>query len=197
MNMKHRPTIYFLLPVLAVSFFLFTRETGATIYTFTDEEGIVHFTNVPTNPRYKPILRTMPSRTPARHEYQYEPHIFAAAREYNLDPNIIKAIIKAESNFDKNAISKKGAKGLMQLMPDTARDMNVNDIYDPRDNIFGGTRYFKKLFQIFDGDLKLALASYNAGLERVRYSRTIPDIKETRQYVQRVLKNYQHYQNIN
>jgi soluble lytic murein transglycosylase len=73
--------------------------------------------------------------------------------------------------------------------------MKVANIYDPRENIFGGTKYFKKLFQLFDGDLDLALASYNAGLERVRYSRTIPDIKETRKYIKRVLNNYQQYQN--
>lgn len=169
----------------------------ATIYTFTDKQGILHFTNVPTSSRYKPIPSTMPAKATARYEYQYEPHIVEAARLYDLDPNIIKAIIKAESNFNKYALSSKGAKGLMQLMPDTARDMNVTDSYDPRENIFGGTRYFKKLCKMFDGDLPLALASYNAGPDKVRHSRTIPDIQETRQYIKRVMKNYLRYQNGN
>lgn len=183
--------------VLAVSFLLFSSLAHATIYTFTDEEGVVHFTNVPSTSRFKAIPSTRPTKARTRHEYQYEPHIFAAARLYDIDPNIIKAIIKAESNFNKYALSHKGAKGLMQLMPGTARDMNVRNAYDPRENIFGGTKYFKRLFTIFDGDLKLALASYNAGLERVRHSRTVPNIKETKTYIARVLKNYRQYQNVN
>jgi soluble lytic murein transglycosylase len=193
--MKYRFTPYTLTILFFFSLLLAPSIARATIYTFTDENGVIHFTNVPTNSRFKPIPRTMPTNSTVRYEYQYEPHIFDAARLYGIDPNIIKAIIKAESNFDRYALSSKGAKGLMQLMPETARDMKVANIYDPRENIFGGTKYFKKLFQLFDGDLDLALASYNAGLERVRYSRTIPDIKETRKYIKRVLNNYQQYQN--
>jgi soluble lytic murein transglycosylase len=192
--MKSPGAPYLLAVLLAFSLLLAASRAHATIYTYTDNEGIVHYTNVPANSLFKPVPRSKPAKT-IRYEYQYETHIYEAARLYDLDPNIIKAIIKAESNFDRYALSQKGAKGLMQLMPGTALDMKVSNIYDPRENIFGGTRYFKKLFNIFEGDLALALASYNAGLEKVRYSRTVPDIKETKTYIKRVLKNYQDYQN--
>ncbi len=191
--MRSRFPTYILIFLLLVPLLLVSSLSHATIYSFTDEKGIVHFTNVPANSRFKPIPITMPAKSTAR----YEPHIWAAARLYDIDPNIIKAIIKTESNFDQYALSHKGAKGLMQLMPGTAHDMNVTNIYDAKQNIFGGTRYFKKLFNFFDGDLKLALASYNAGLEKVRHSRSVPNIKETRTYIKRVLKNYQQYQNMN
>ena len=110
-----------------------------------------------------------------------------------MDPLLIKAVIKQESNFDPNAASNKGALGLMQLMPGTARDMGVYDVFDPRDNIFGGTRYLRRLYSQFNGDLALALASYNAGPERVYATNSIPDIPETRNYVRSVISLYDTY----
>ena len=113
---------------------------------------------------------------------------------YQIDPLLIQAVIKAESNFDALALSCKGAQGLMQLMPGTARDMRVSDPFDPRDNINGGTRYLRKMLNIFDDDLHLALAAYNAGPEVVKNIGRIPDIPETIEYVERVLRHYRRYQ---
>lgn len=167
----------------------------ATIYSYTDKNGVVHFTNVPSDPRYKPLRGKGERLQISGREIIYDSHIYDAGNLYDIDPLLIKAVIKQESNFDRYAISKKGASGLMQLMPGTAQDMNVTDLFNPRENIFGGVRYLKKLSNLFDGDLKLILASYNAGPDRVRLTNTIPDIRETRNYVRAVLAFYEDYRN--
>jgi soluble lytic murein transglycosylase-like protein len=110
-----------------------------------------------------------------------------------LPPALVKAVIAAESAFDPRAVSKAGALGLMQLMPQTAREMRVGDVFDPRTNIFGGTRYLRLMANRFAGDVRRTAAAYNAGPEAVERSRDIPNIPETRTYVQRVLKLYRHY----
>lgn len=173
--------------------FGYSQQASAVIYTFKDANGVVHFTNVPTDSRYKPLIRK-PHR-PKNKEAVFDRYIRAAGRLYNIDPLLIKAIIKTESNFDSNATSHKGASGLMQLMPGTAKDMNVTDLFDPQENIFGGTKYLRWLSKIFEGDLELILASYNAGPERVKSTYTIPNIRETKNYVKLVLSNYRKYKN--
>lgn len=177
----------------------------ADIYYFKDARGIVHYTNVRTDPRYKrmpgiisfsrpqPRPRSRPPLTLAISDRSFDSHIQEAAQRYDIDPLLIKAVIKQESNFNPNAMSGKGAQGLMQLMPGTARDMDVADVFDPRENIFGGTRYLKRLYSQFRGDLALTLASYNAGPERVVASNNIPDIPETKEYVRTVLHYYDAY----
>jgi soluble lytic murein transglycosylase-like protein len=111
-----------------------------------------------------------------------------------MDSAIIKAIIKAESNFDPYATSWKGAQGLMQLMPETAYELNVNDVYHPRDNLEGGVKYMKYLLERFNNDLSLALAAYNAGENAVlKYNWSIPPYAETRQYVNKVLRYLKSY----
>jgi len=169
----------------------------ATIYSFVDENGSLHFSNAPQDSRYRPGIRTTSYAKPQGNEFfLYDKHIRRAARIYDVDPLLVKAIIKAESNFDRLALSKRGAKGLMQLMPETALDMNVEDPYDPRGNILGGTCYLRKLLGLFDGDLALALAAYNAGPERVKKNGRVPQIAETKKYVKKVLKNYKQFQAI-
>ena len=163
------------------------------IYTFTDDNGVVHFSNVPNDHRFSPLNPTSRGRKGSSQEFYFDTHIYDAAQLYGIDPMLIKAVIKRESNFDRYARSKKGALGLMQLMPATARDMNVTDSFDPRENIFGGTRYLKWLSKTFSGDIELILASYNAGPEKVKSINTIPDITETRRYVRAVLKQYKKY----
>lgn len=182
----------------------------AEIYYFTDDKGVVHYTNVRTDPRYKPLpgivsfsrplRKSWPSNYRGRSatltaysERSFDPHIQEAAQLYNIDPLLIKAVIKQESNFNPNATSVKGALGLMQLMPGTAREMHVYDAFDPRENILGGTRYLKRLYAQFQGDLALTLASYNAGPERVGTTNTIPDIPETQHYVRTVIAHYNRY----
>ena len=166
----------------------------ATIFSFTDNNGVVHFSNVPDDPRYRPMVsRRIRYARPVNH-LRYDLYISKAARRFSVDPLLIKAIISAESNFDRTAVSKKGAKGLMQLMPATINDMNVSDPFDAEDNITGGTRYFSRLLKTFNGDLNLTLAAYNAGPTVVKKIGRVPKISETLNYVSKVIKNYRKYQ---
>ncbi len=123
----------------------------------------------------------------------FHPIISRAAAQYQIDPDLVRAIIFAESGYNPKAVSKRGAKGLMQLMPGTAKAMGVEDCFDPEHNIFGGVKYFKKLFTQFDGDVKLALAAYNAGSRRVREFNGVPPFKATEHYIQKVMKHYKQY----
>jgi len=121
------------------------------------------------------------------------PIVIQAASRHQIDPALVKAIIMAESGYNTRAISKKGAKGLMQLMPATAQALGVEDVFNPKQNISGGVRYFKKLVTQFDGDVKLALAAYNAGSRNVRHYQGIPPFKATRYYIKKVFEYYQIY----
>jgi soluble lytic murein transglycosylase-like protein len=121
------------------------------------------------------------------------PIVIQAASRHQVDPALIKAIIMAESGYNTRAISKRGAKGLMQLMPATAHALGVEDAFNPKQNISGGVRYFKQLVVQFDGDVKLALAAYNAGSRNVRHYQGIPPFKATRYYIKKVFKYYEIY----
>jgi len=118
------------------------------------------------------------------HEY-----IMRAAENYNVDPALIRAIIQAESSYNPLAVSKRGAQGLMQLMPKTAKSLGIEDSFDPAVNIDGGVRYFKKLLDLFSGDEALALAAYNAGSRHVRKYKGVPPFRATNIYIKKVLKN--------
>lgn len=128
-------------------------------------------------------------------EHLYHMFIIQTASHYQIDPALIKAIIMAESGYNTKAVSKKGAKGLMQLMPETAQSMGVEDIFNPHQNITGGVQYFKQMVNRFNGDVKLALAAYNAGSRNVRNYNGVPPFKATRYYIKKVLKYYQIYKN--
>lgn len=131
-----------------------------------------------------------------RHDpFAFDKHIARAARVHGIDPMLIKAIIKTESDFNPRAVSSQGAVGLMQLMPGTARDMKVHNRYDARQNILGGTRYLKELLKSYKGNIRLSLAAYNAGPARVKKS--IPRIPETVNYVSKVLRLYKAYRKSN
>ena len=121
--------------------------------------------------------------------------IIQTAIRYQVEPALVKAIIMAESGYNPRAISKKGAKGLMQLMPKTAQDLGVEDVLNPQQNIDGGVRYFKQLVNRFNGDLKLALAAYNAGSKTVRRYKGVPPFKATQYYIKKVFEYYQLYKN--
>jgi soluble lytic murein transglycosylase-like protein len=128
------------------------------------------------------------SLKPAR-EY-YNKLVYAKSNKYNVDPSLVSAMIKVESNWNYKVVSRSGAIGLMQLMPSTARAMDVKDPLNPEENIEGGIKYLRYLLDRFDGDLTLAIAAYNAGPTKVRKYNGIPPIRETRQYVKRVLTIY-------
>ena len=115
------------------------------------------------------------------------------SKKYDMEPALIKAIIKAESDFNPHAISKKGAVGLMQVMPSTAKELGFKDIYDPKSNIEAGVKYLRYLLDHFNGDLILTLAAYNAGLNRVKRHRGVPPIAQTKRYIKKVLKYYREY----
>ena len=121
------------------------------------------------------------------------PIVIQAASRHQVDPALVKAMIMAESGYNTRAISKKGAKGLMQLMPATAQELGVEDALNPKQNISGGVRYFKQLVTQFDGDVELALAAYNAGSRNVRHYQGIPPFKATRFYIKKVFKYYEIY----
>ena len=121
------------------------------------------------------------------------PVIIQAATRYQVEVEMIKAIIMVESRYDAKAVSHLGARGLMQLMPTTAEYLGVEDCFDPEQNVDAGVRYFKKLKKQFKGDVKLALAAYHAGPTRVRRSGTVPDITYTKWYIRKVLEFYQYY----
>jgi soluble lytic murein transglycosylase-like protein len=124
---------------------------------------------------------------------KYDSLIAEAALKYRVDFALVKAVIKAESNFNHKAVSKKGAKGLMQLMPKTASILKVNDCFHPEDNIIGGIRHLGYLIDLFNGDIPLALAAYNAGEGAVARYGGVPPYSETRIYIRRVLDNYERY----
>jgi len=169
------------------------------IYKYVDQEGVIHLTNIPTNTeakyelvmREKRVIITMKPSDITKYDHL----ISKASEKYSVDPALVKAVIRAESNFNHQAVSPKGARGLMQLMPATANSLQVRDSFHPENNIEGGVRYLRYLLKLFREDLSLALAAYNAGESAVARYRSIPPYRETQLYVQRVLYYFSQYRN--
>lgn len=180
-----------LIIILLVSLsLLWVRPAPAEIYYQIDENGIAHFTNAPTTPQYKRLPPGVLPPTAKLTPINISELIDAFAAEYELDPALIRAVIQVESNFNRKAISPKGAQGLMQLMPATVWRLSVGDAYDPHENIGAGVRYLRQLVDRFRGDLTLALAAYNAGENAVLRYKGVPPYQETRDYVTKVMSLY-------
>lgn len=162
----------------------------AEIYQYVDAKGTIALTNVPSDARYRRVDLHSNRLHPVMSEQELEPMISRFSREHHIHPALIRAVIKAESDFDPLAVSRAGAVGLMQLMPQTAIRFDVRDLYNPEDNIGGGTKYLRQLLDRFRGNLPLALAAYNAGERVVDRYQALPPINETRRYVRKVLRYY-------
>ena len=209
----------YLLFAQAAIFFLIClpARSRAEIFKYVDKDGVIHFTNTPTSgeatavslpplnqanfQKYFPTYPNFQYYQPRGFyplsvfpdQAQYDPHIRMTCKLYGLDCNLVKAVIRAESGFNPQAVSPKGAMGLMQLMPGTSRDLGVLNPFDPMQNIDGGARYLKMMLDRFNNNLIFALAAYNAGPEAVEKAGGIPPFDETQIYVKRVMDFYSRY----
>ena len=171
----------------------------ADIYRYIDENGVMHFTNAPTSSiqKFRIYLKEKPRLTQRYSSSEkYDDLISDASERHGVSFPLLKAIIKAESDFDPHVVSKKGATGLMQIMPQNFKPLGIRDPFDPRQNINAGALYFKQMYDRFKGKLALSLAAYNAGPTAVDRYKTIPPYEETEEYVRRVMKYYYNYKNL-
>jgi soluble lytic murein transglycosylase len=158
---------------------------------YIDGQGVFHFTNVPTSKKYRLYLKERTFKpVDQTHSDKYDHIITKASRRHGISFPLLKAIIKVESDFNPRAVSKKGAKGLMQLMPENIRILKIKDPFDPSENIMAGARYFRELLDRFNGKVQLTLAAYNAGPNLVDRYQRIPPYKETENYIQKVMAYY-------
>ncbi len=192
-----------ILKILTFAFIFFAPVFAySAIYGYVDERGIYHFTNIkPAGKKYHVVITDKNKSNTFVQNFDntyYDKLILQYSNMHGVDPSLVKAVVKAESNFNPNAVSPKGAQGLMQLMPDTSRLMRVENPFDPDDNIKGGTKYLKYLEETFNGDIELMLAAYNAGPSRViENKRNVPPIEETRTFIKRVKQFYHKLKNRN
>jgi hypothetical protein len=173
--------------------FVSVPDADAQIYTRKNEHGVIEATNVPAERGYQltypgkgTLIHSAAWRLRPNYNGEYDHHIAAAAATHNVSTQLVRAVIQVESDFDSLARSSKGAQGLMQLMPDTARQLGVSNAFDPRQNIFAGVRYLRILLDMFQGDVALATAAYNGGASNVQRYGGIPPFKETRNYVAKI-----------
>lgn len=190
--------------LLALLWLPLGASASGGIYRYVEKDGTIIYTNVPPpgSKRAKKLKGTFtqsqapsaPVRGRASAPADLEPHIEASSKRYRIPGSLVRAIMQAESNFNPNAVSPKGACGLMQLMPPTAAEMYVKDIFDEKENIEGGVRYLRVLANTFQGDMVKMIAAYNAGPDAVRkYGGKVPPYTETQEYVRKVLQLYYHY----
>jgi soluble lytic murein transglycosylase-like protein len=175
---------------IGFSIILSGRPGLADIYRYRDENGVWHFSNIKSDRKYKLYIREKPEVFIKKHDTI----IRQASERFGVKTSLIKAVIHAESGFDEHATSKKGAKGLMQLMPKTQDDMDVENPYEPAENIFGGVQYLSSLLGRYKNDMELALAAYNAGPENVDKYDGIPPFPETKTFIKKVLEYLDRYE---
>ncbi len=189
--------------IFLIHLILLAGTSYAGIYKWVDESGVIHFTNCPRDAKFKLYIRESKDDVGGEEQRsnfisikdhnQFDSLIEEFSKKHNVDFALVKAMIRVESGFNPLAVSRKGAKGLMQLMPETAQRLNVVNAFNPRENIDGGVRYFRYLLSLFNNDLRLSLAAYNAGENIVSELRSIPPYRETIDYVRKVLSYYQSY----
>jgi soluble lytic murein transglycosylase len=183
---------------LIVFFLAGPGTTSADIYKFVDKQGVAHYSNVQDDSNNNKILpkgkkytlHSTRKQSPERPRKEYRQIINTTSEKYNIEPSLLKAVIEVESNWNSQAVSRKGAQGLMQLMPSTAKNLKVRNPFNPEENIEGGAKYLKSLLDKYSGDLSLALAAYNAGPGKIDKYGGVPPIAETKEYVKRVLGLY-------
>ena len=190
----HLRLLWFALPIIAFLTLFVTATARADIYVYIDAKGVMHFTNTPTSSNYKVYMQEDRQLPRTWYNIQsYDDVIQEAARRNGIAFSLLKALIHVESYFDPKAVSKKGAMGLCQIMPENLQTLNVSDPFDPWENIMGGARYLKAMLERFDGQLPLALAAYNAGPSAVERYNDIPPFPETKNYVQKVMTCFRRY----
>ena len=204
MGTLNKPIVFSIVAIILGLLFI-SLDAKSEVYYHKKVDGKHVYTNIkPSEKGYKKIYTTSPGRFQSKYYYggstwyskNYDDLINYYSNVYDLDPMLVKAIIKVESNFRSGAVSPKGAVGLMQLMPGTANDLGVRNSLSPTQNIEGGTKYLRKLMDMFNEDLDLSLAGYNAGENAViRYGWSIPPYPETRNYVRKVRYHYNHLKN--
>jgi soluble lytic murein transglycosylase-like protein len=196
--------------VLVLAFVVLPLTAAADIYQYVDSDGVVHFSNrggggaklyMKSNAHASGAARAgvspvAPQDRDVGRFTRYDEHIRQASGLYQIPEQLVRAVIRVESDYDPRAVSTAGARGLMQLMPETAERMQVKDINDPRENIFGGVRYLRVLANMFNGDLELTVAAYNAGENAVIQHGGIPPFAQTRNYVASVTRFYRRYRTI-
>lgn len=181
---------------MAVTAAILTADAaGAEVYRLKAPDGTIHFTNAPTDPQYRRLGVSTGSeagwlRLPQGDTRRYLNEIIEASNRYGVPDRLVTAVIRAESGFNARAVSRKGARGLMQLMPATASNLGVRNSFDPRENIHGGVRHLRGLIDRFPGNLPLAIAAYNAGEKAVLTYGGIPPYPETQEYVAKVMRLY-------
>ena len=185
--------------LLSILGLLLPLTAFCAVYGYTDPEGIYHITNIrPANKDYHILVKDAVKELPFKggNTNQYDSLINQHAQAFGLDPALVKAVMLTESNSNPAAISRKGAQGLMQIMPDTAQIVELKNPFDPDENIRAGARYLKLLQEMFKGDLELVLAAYNAGPSKViQHNMTVPPIGETINYVKQVKLRYDKLKN--
>lgn len=186
------------IPLIIAALLISSSTVSGEIFKYQSDDGVAYFTNASVGGKDRPLVKDAKSSVVKINPKQYAAltrsffHDLAEekAREHNIDPELVKAVIKAESNWNPVAVSRKGARGLMQLMPSTAADLGVLNSFNPEENIDGGIRYLKYLLERFNGNLMLALAAYNAGPNLVDRIKSVPAIPETVSYVRRIIRDY-------
>jgi soluble lytic murein transglycosylase len=199
--MSGRGIKIFKIVFLGIPLFLITAFSSvhADIFMYIDESGVMHFTNTPTSNEYEYKIYVKEKTAVSRNfntTNKYDHFISDAAEQTGVDSQLLKAMIKAESDFDPQAVSRKGAMGLMQIMPENFKMLDLQNPFDPWQNIRAGAMYFKKMYERFNGKLALSLAAYNAGPTAVDRYKRIPPYQETEEYVRRVLRYYRTFKQL-